>query len=413
MKWLLFIITAALPSYLIRFQIGKLPSTILEVLILFTFVVWLVGKLSTGELRAYFKNFPRLWFLIICLWLAATTISVLVSPNTHAALGIWKAYFVEPILFLFVFVDVIKTRRDLNLIFTGLGVSAIYIGVFAILQRFFGFPIPAPWQSELRVTSIFEYPNAVGLFLGPLIPLFVGLAIDQKYSLSPSKGLKIFFLLTTLFAIISIVLAKSEGAILGVVAGLFILGFLWSKRTRLTTPTLFILILIILISVPITRTYLIEKATLRDWSGLVRRITWDETWNMLRDRPILGAGLAGYQTAMIPYHKNTAIEIFLYPHNVFLNFWSELGLFGLLVFLAIIFFLFFGRSETSTKLLVEAKLRPKNKAKIYLLAAATTLFVHGLVDVPYFKNDLSILFWLIIAAAIVLGRSETSTKIPS
>jgi hypothetical protein len=25
------------------------------------------------------------------------------------------------------------------------------------------------------------------------------------------------------------------------------------------------------------------------------------------------------------------------------------------------------------------------------------LLIHGLVDVPYFKNDLSLLFWLIVA----------------
>lgn len=402
MKWLLFIIAAALPSYLIRFQIGQLPSTILEVLIFSTFVIWLISKLKDRKLHLYFKNFPRLWLWIICLWLAAATVALFVSPNTRAALGIWKAYFVEPILFLFVFVDVIKAGRHLKLIFIGLGSSAIYISAVAIAQRFFSWPIPAPWQAELRVTSIFEYPNAVGLFLGPLILIFIGLVLQKNYSLSEgsmasgpeSKGLKIFFALAATLSTLAIILAKSEGAILGIVAGLFILGFLWNKRARLTTIILSALVLIILLSVPITRTYLTEKAALRDWSGLVRRITWDETWNMLRDRPILGAGLNGYQTAMVPYHKNAAIEIFLYPHNIFLNFWSELGLLGLFTFLlTIILFL---------KNTIGLKSANNQQWSIIILGAMTTFIIHGLVDVPYFKNDLSILFWILTTLSLIL-----------
>jgi hypothetical protein len=30
------------------------------------------------------------------------------------------------------------------------------------------------------------------------------------------------------------------------------------------------------------------------------------------------------------------------------------------------------------------------------LAAMTAILVHGLVDTPYFKNDLAMMFWLIL-----------------
>ena len=36
-----------------------------------------------------------------------------------------------------------------------------------------------------------------------------------------------------------------------------------------------------------------------------------------------------------------------------------------------------------------------------LLGSLTVLVVHGLVDVPYFKNDLSFLFWIIIAVIFI------------
>ena len=81
---------------------------------------------------------------------------------------------------------------------------------------------------------------------------------------------------------------------------------------------------------------------------------------MLQDgRLIAGAGLANYQTSIKPYHTegifikdysdpesqrklvfNEAyrnahwqpLEVYLYPHNIILNFWSELGLAGMLLF---------------------------------------------------------------------------------
>ena len=31
----------------------------------------------------------------------------------------------------------------------------------------------------------------------------------------------------------------------------------------------------------------------------------------------------------------------------------------------------------------------------------TVLLIHGLVDVPYFKNDLAVLFWIIIGLIII------------
>ena len=81
---------------------------------------------------------------------------------------------------------------------------------------------------------------------------------------------------------------------------------------------------------------------------------------MLADgRIISGSGLANYQESIVPYrqegffynngtdpnfHENTVqsadyrdktwqpLEIYLYPHNIFYNFWTELGLAGMLLF---------------------------------------------------------------------------------
>jgi hypothetical protein len=42
------------------------------------------------------------------------------------------------------------------------------------------------------------------------------------------------------------------------------------------------------------------------------------------------------------------------------------------------------------------------------LAAFVALLAHGMVDVPFFKNDLSILFWFLLAMIPVLITLQTS-----
>ena len=159
-----------------------------------------------------------------------------------------------------------------------------------------------------------------------------------------------------------------------------------------------------------------NKLLLKDWSGMTRTTMWSETWQMLKDKPIYGAGLAGYQTAILPYHKAGWMEIFLYPHNIIFNLWSEVGLLGLLSFLLIVgwFFKqifwnlgirhFIGNWELGI-----GNFRTTITDKRLMLALASSmlvLLIHGLVDVPYFKNDLAVLFWVIISLPIILKNDK-------
>lgn len=397
-------IVALLPSYLIRFSIGPIPATVLEGMVLVLFAVWLIKlKIKKEKLNRPIKILKnKKWSWLVFVWLLFASVSLLISPDLRAAAGIFKAYFIEPILFLLVLLSVVKTKKDLEIFFYALGISALYISAFAIYQKFTGFDIPNPiWQAAdtRRVTSFYGYPNAIGLYLAPIVVLYVGWLVS-KFQNSNSKFKKIlitnfkpliFQLFVIIFSTLSVIFARSDGAFAGILAGLFFLGMM-TKKIRWPTVAATIIFILVVGLVPHFRHYAVEQITFQNDSGKVRLIMWQETWHMLRDRMLSGAGLAGYQETFAPYHKAKYIEIYLYPHDLFLNFWSELGLGGLIVFLLMIIKFF----KDNIKNLITTRY----SLLVALSAAIITLLIHGLVDVPYFKNDLSILFWLLIGLSL-------------
>ncbi len=466
----------ALPAYLIRFKIHGLPSTLLEVMIWVVFLTWCVANFS--ELRTNlanrFKNKDRkikrypfdaeLILLLIISFVAAG-----ISGFTASALGIWKAYFFEPALvYIVVFnIAVQKYRQNkkknlefgiwnLEFILWPLLFSVIVISLFAIYQKITGQFIGNPlWAAEAtrRVVSFFGYPNAIGLYVGPLVLVFIGwlFAIILKRRASEAtefrnkilnfkflifkqfsifQFLKIFLIaIGIVLSILSIIFAKSNGAGIGVGAGLIVFGILANKKSRkITSLILLILILGAAIFAP-ARNLALKYLTLSDFSGQVRQAQWRETLTMLKDgRIVTGAGLDNYQKTIAPYHVpgffynkfndpdfhrktvfNAAyrklvwqpLEIYMYPHNILLNFWSELGLAGMLLFIWII-----GKYFVLGIRNLELGIRSRRKEDYLisgLMGAMVMIIVQGIVDVPYFKNDLSVMFWIFVAMLSLLN----------
>jgi len=409
--WAIYAVIALLPTYLIRFKLLSIPFTWLELMILILFAVSLIRKQL--DWRMIYRN--HYFWAILSIWLFAA-ISVVISLEPIKGLGIFKAYFIEPALFFWVIISQIKTRQQLENIFWALGLSALYLSLFSFWQRFSAFGVPTAFLNTNgtvdRVVGPFGYPNALGLYLGPIIILFIGWHLyclcrktPPSFTVKCYSALKIIIILCSF---LTIVLAKSEGAIVAIVAVCLAWGLLY-KRTRKFSIGLIILVLIIFILNAPLRNFVFTKLLLLDYSGYIRRLIWGETWTMLKDNWLWGAGLSGYQAKIVPYHLKT-FEIFPYPHNIILNFWSELGLLGLISFIYL-FFLYFREncrnivSKGITKIHELASER-SSLLSLTLIFIMMEIIIHGLVDAPYFKNDLSVMFWIFIAVSYLNRRID-------
>jgi hypothetical protein len=189
--------------------------------------------------------------------------------------------------------------------------------------------------------------------------------------------------------------------------------------------------------VPGLRSELINQVRFPDKSAQIRFAQWKETWEMLSDnnRWLTGSGLSNYQAAIAPYHKDgifiktsdpdwlrkvlfnpierakawQPLEIYLYPHNIFLNFWTELGLAGLLLFIWIIAKFYTWGIKLQHRL-IQLNSYSSRLLLLGFLGAMTASIIQGIMDVPYFKNDLALIFWLLIAGVSALRYSYFRPK---
>lgn len=399
-EWAIKLLILLLPAYLIRFRVGPLPSTILELAFGIVFLVWLI-KFAKNDLRnlkefAFRNRWLMLWLV---LFSSSSIVSIFVSDMWWFSFGQWRAYFLEPIIF---FLIVISHRNiSKNDLFIALIFSTISIAFFGIVQKFTGWALPTEeWREPVtrRITSFFSSPNAVGLFLGPIFYLVV-YKIINSFEKTGWKNFKIFlYSLTLLSILIATYFTKSVGTWTAMAVGLLIFFSILLKKKVFVLAVL-VLLVMILFSDPI-RTVIVSK----NRSLMNRVILWEYSWEYLSSSPknfVLGSGIRQFfRKIQKPHYDPNKIERLIYPHNIFLNFWTEIGLLGMVAFMGLL-------STFSKYSWQIAEL--DNLLGAALVSSLVVFAVHGLIDVPYFKNDLAFLFFALSALIIKSRPNEKNT----
>ncbi len=401
---IVFLTICLLPLYVLRGKIGVIPTTLLEVLVALSTFFWVYDyfrqKVGLGALLKAFKT-PL--FLSSVIFLVVSLTSLLFSPDLFAGFGLYRAYILEPWLLFVISVDVFKGKPER--LVQALIFSALLLSSVALLQAFTRQPFFEASRHELlqgRVSGFYNTANALALYIGPLLSLLLLSLFKTTFWIKKSWAILIIFVFLVVLS-----LTNSLGAILGLalVSVLYSIFFLIRKNS--TSQKLFfkgVLALVVLICV-LYFTFLASISHFAPKGGLtyprpygsteiVRVCLWEGARDFLLSHP-QGGGLSGFPNGYEKY-RTCDTELFQYPHNLFLNFWTEVGLLGLLAFLYLIF----------SFIRMVMKSAADNLVKLGLLSYLIYLFVHGMVDVPYFKNDLSAQFWVYLAFGILLVKNK-------
>ena len=184
-------------------------------------------------------------------------------------------------------------------------------------------------REVLRPYATFPHPNVLAGFLASLVPLLV-LTVLQKQTL----GKKIVMVSSLIVSFIALLLTASRAAIIVGTGGLVITVLFSFKRSYKKGAVIASLLLII--SVFMVTPYF-QELTPGSESVSVRKNLNNAAFTLSRDRPLVGTGLGTFIVAL-PQVDGSRNLYFLQPvHNIYLLILSETGIFGLFLFLLVIF----------------------------------------------------------------------------
>ena len=374
---------ALMPAYVIRPRVGPLPTTVLEIALLATIAAFLV---ESALARSF--SVPRTGFEpAMGLFLLAGVFAIFASPDRYHAAGLFRAYLLEPVLFFLLLTSVISSRRRVVAILGGLAAGGL---VVAVLNLAAFSHAALSHQSDLAVyppVAIYTSANDTALFLVPLLAVGAAVAL-----FADARRLQFGAALFSAAALLAILLSFSRGGYLALIA--LLIGLTVAHRRRLRLLLGGAIAIAIALLVPPVRTRIAHELTLGPHNSIPGRLgLWEATLRMLHDHPIFGAGLSGFAQVMAPYHPpaQPACCPLIYPHTILLNFWAVLGLLGLAGFawLTVLGF----RQALSGARRGTGLLRA---VPLGVCLALVAIVVHGLVDVPFFKNDLSLQYFALL-----------------
>jgi len=184
LKYLLYLSIFLIPFYFIRFSSFDVKTNIFEVVVAVSFALFVIGEVNSLTIR---KTYPvSIW---IYLFLLAAVIGTLLSPDKIHAIGIFKGWFLFPVI-LYILVINNFSKENLAKLTIPLYLSLMIVSVWAILQKFgyigqlfyqVGDSSFNQYLAEGRVFGPFESPNYLAMYLVPMIflswPVFKGLKI--------------------------------------------------------------------------------------------------------------------------------------------------------------------------------------------------------------------------------------------
>jgi len=364
LTWGIYLVVFCLPLYLVRFKIFGIPTTVLEILIYVLFVFWLIKGFRFGEFKKLLITRYSL-LITVTLILIGVSLATVFSSDLRISAGIWKAWFIDPILFFIVLINAIKNSEQIKKVLYSLFLSGTVVSIISLVYLILGKLDPVG-----RLQAFYTSPNYLAMYLAPALIIGFGL-ITRKNIISST-----FILFSIICLVLSIIFTYSFGAWLGIVAalgfGFFI--YLLKLKKRLAWVILGFSLVFILI---LGYLALIQRGA----SLETRLIIWQRAFEVFKTHPILGIGPGTF-------------ESYPQPHNIFLAFLLQTGIVGFIGFIwLLIWFLKTGFMNLASF----------NDARFILILISMMIYilVHGLVDTTYWKNDLSALFWTVTALMVI------------
>jgi len=384
---LISIVILTIPFYAQRIALLNTSLSVLTInLVVLSITLFITSR---KRIIAVFKKEYLLW-LFAALFIVSFIPSLLLNPNAHG-IGVFFEWLLMPAITGFLLhayiqsaAHTFKTVRN-TLLFTLFIISVIAVTYFILdIKTFDG-----------RLSAFYPSPNHLALFITPIIPLLIAQFFNLKRIPSKIVYLSIFILsLFVLFFTNSFISSAS----LIISLSFITLIYVQKKKLLLSILLMFFIIISIIISHKITsielnstHNPLFSRAEI--WTVAIHHI---QTNTFLNTNHIdsFGQIYLEAQPFYAPYNTWSAPT----PHNLFLTLWISSG------FITVLFFCLL--CSRWLYITFHFYKKTKNATILFYVAALLIILLSGIFDTPFWKNDLSLLFWIIF----ILGINQELIK---
>ncbi len=385
------------------FVILPRPSIYLALLVIYT--TFALGvKLLRG--KRYFRVEP-LDIVVLC-FMAAMLLGGLVSYGGGQSIRA-AAIYVALMLGYYLAVGLLNTKEKLVRAALLLCVSMLLVSLYGVYQNVTG-NISAEWiDTEMfdniggRVVSTFENPNMLGEYLILLLPIVAAIFFGDRHLSTKPASLAAFAV-----GCLCLIYTWARGAWLGFLFAAVLFVLMWSRRSvALIVAGVCALPLL----VPYLPANIVSRFTsigdLTDTSTNYRVYIWRGSARMAADYAWTGVGVGEQAFNRIyPYYSFAGIEKAPHAHNLFLQIFIELGIFGFVLFIVtLICFLQSGFSlakcgEDKTVRLIGCG------AMCGVLAA----LLQGMTDYIWYNYRVFFLFWIVFGLCSAARRIDAASR---
>ncbi len=254
-------------------------------------------------------------------------------------------------------------------------------------------------------------PNILAGAIVVLLPLVVALALDGTATSRFDRWRRAVLWLLAGLIVVVVTLAASRGALLGVSAGLLIVIVRRWPRLRWAAPVVMLAgIGVIIWLAPASWLNQLDSGGVV--GGMDERIEiWSRALYALQDFSFTGVGLGAFNQViplLYPYFLISPTVDIPHAHNLVLQVGVDLGIPGLIAWLAILITVF---------VLLANVLRRQAHETASTLAAGVTgglvaMLMHGLLDAPLWGTKLAFIPWLLFALAVLVGTQRSNATQP-
>jgi|GEM_PF-928293 len=405
------------PAYILKFHFFGLPTNFLMLWVFLFWLVFFVYLLLRKQIFQFLtavKNWNKPILIFAGLFFLSGLISVFYKGVSQEKLGQFIVLFIQPIsLFLIGNFLVKKIPNTIYYILNTIYFILALAGLFAFVQYFTLWGLPqAFWGNSMepkRAISFFLHPNFYALWCAPLLAFLL-----------PNLRLKVedikknwIFVGGWMIGAFGLLLSMSRAGWLGVGVAISVyLIVAADKKIRKVAGVIIIILIVVIFSVPNLR-WRFTLPLYGEKSAVSRLSLWRTGVSAIKESPMFGLGLTGFSQNWERLNTDPNLDTHNYPHNIFLDLWVETGLIGLVSLTGLMgLYVYRGLRRRVIPSVAEEPLNPSTNNKRFLtsdtfvrddtIKLSVALFLicllsQGLIDNPYFKNDLAMVFWIILS----------------